>query len=101
MEPAEMAQLVTEGHRAWLALGEVSYGASAADESSLTFRRSLYVVRDMKAGDEFTCENLRAIRPSLGLAPKHIGEVLGRIAGCDIARGTPLVWSLLVGVQSK
>ncbi len=101
MEPAEMTQLVAESHRAWLALGKVSYAFSDADESSLTFRRSLYVVQDMKAGDEFTCENLRAIRPSLGLAPKHIGEVLGRIAGCDIARGTPLVWSLLVGVQSK
>jgi N-acetylneuraminate synthase len=95
MEPAEMAQLVTESRRAWLALGEVQYGFSAADESSLTFRRSLYVVCGMKAGDEFTRKNVRAIRPGLGLAPKNLDEVMGRIAGCDIARGTPLAWNLI------
>ena len=95
MEPAEMTQLVTEGHRAWLALGEVSYGSSAADESSLIFRRSLYVVDDVKAGDAFTNANVRAIRPGLGLSPKHLGEVLGRVAACDIDRGTPLAWSVV------
>lgn len=95
MEPREMAQLVMESHRAWLALGQVSYGTSAADASSLMFRRSLYVVGYVKAGEEFTSENVRAIRPGLGLAPKHLGDVLGRIAGCDIDRGTPLSWNLV------
>ena len=95
MEPAEMAQLVTESSRAWLALGGVRYGTSSADVSSIIFRRSLYVVSDMMAGDEFTAENVRAIRPGLGLAPKNLGDVLGRIAACDIARGTPLAWNCL------
>lgn len=95
MEPAEMAQLVTESQRAWLALGEVSYGTSAADESSLTFRRSLYVVSDVKSGAEFTLENVRAIRPGLGLAPKHLDAIIGRFASSDIAQGTPMTWNLV------
>lgn len=95
MEPAEMAQLVTESQRAWLALGEVTYGTSDADESSLVFRRSLYVVQGMKAGDEFTSQNVRAIRPGLGLSPKHLDDVLGTVAACDIDRGMPLAWNLI------
>ena len=70
MEPAEMAQLVVESERAWQALGKVSYGPTEAEKKSLVFRRSLYVVQDMKAGDVFTPENLRAIRPGYGLSPK-------------------------------
>jgi N-acetylneuraminate synthase len=95
MEPAEMAQLVIESNRAWLALGEVGYGCSTADQSMITFRRSLYVVTDVKAGDEFTRESVRAIRPGLGLAPKHLDEAIGRVAACDIAQGTPLAWNFI------
>jgi N-acetylneuraminate synthase len=95
MEPSEMAQLVVETARAWQALGRVSYGPTAAEMPSLQFRRSLYVVQDLKIGDVLTPENVRAIRPGLGLAPKFLDDVLGRRAAVDIARGTPLAWDIL------
>ncbi|MEO1622960.1 MAG: pseudaminic acid synthase, partial [Cyanobacteria bacterium J06632_3] len=71
LEPFEMEQLVIESERAWQALGQVSYGATKAEKSSLTFRRSLYITQDMKAGEILTEENLRAIRPGYGLPPKY------------------------------
>lgn len=95
LEPSELASLVQESERAWLALGEVSYGPTEAERKSLVFRRSLYVVEDVSAGDVLTTENLRAIRPGLGLPPKHIDAVLGRRVSRDVARGTPMSWDLL------
>jgi len=95
MEPHELAQLVTETTRAWQALGSVSYGPTAAEEPSLRFRRSLYIVADVKAGEPLTAAHVRAIRPGLGLPPKCLDEVIGRRAAVDVARGTPLAWDLL------
>ena len=95
MEPAEMTQLVTETRQAWLALGKVSYGATAAEEKSRQFRRSLYITQDLKANDVLTPENLRAIRPGHGLPPDYIDQVIGRRVNADVARGTPLSWQLL------
>jgi N-acetylneuraminate synthase len=95
LEPAEMQALVLETERAWQALGQVSYGATAAECASLKFRRSLYVSRDMAAGEAFTPDNVRAIRPGMGLAPKHLDKVLGRTARGAIKRGTALSWNLL------
>lgn len=95
MEPAEMAQLVIETERAWLALGQVSYGPSEAEEKSLQYRRSLYVVQDLKTGDVLTQENLRAIRPGLGLPTKYLEQVLGKSVNQDVKRGTALGWGLL------
>jgi N-acetylneuraminate synthase len=95
MEPAEMAQLVVESERAWQALGEVSYGASEAEEKSIVFRRSLYVVKDLKAGCILTKENVRAIRPGLGLATKYLEVVVGKRVKRDVLRGTALDWSLI------
>ena len=95
MEPAEMAQIVIETERAWQALGKVSYGATEAEKKSIVFRRSLYVVQDMKAGDIFSSNNLRAIRPGLGLPTKFIEQFIGKRITCDIKRGTPLTWNLL------
>jgi len=95
MEPAEFAQLRTETERAWLALGQVHYGPTAAEQASLVYRRSLYITEDMPAGGVLTPENLRAIRPGLGLAPKHYGAVLGRAVKQAVKRGTPLAWDLL------
>jgi pseudaminic acid synthase len=95
MEPAEMAQLVVETERAWQALGRVCYGPTEAEKKSLMFRRSLYVVRDLKAGDVLTSENLRAIRPGLGLPPKFLHQVLGKRVSRNAARGTPFDWSLV------
>jgi N-acetylneuraminate synthase len=95
MEPQEMAQLVLETERAWQALGKVSYGATEAEKKSTQFRRSLYAVQDIKAGNALTKENVRAIRPGLGLPPKFMEKVLGMSASTDIKRGTALSWDIL------
>ena len=95
MEPAEMAQLVEETKRAWQSLGKVSYGATPVEQKSLQYRRSIYVVQDIRAGDAFTRDNVRAIRPGLGLPTKHLQSVIGKIATTDLKRGTPLSWSVI------
>ena len=92
MEPAEMSQLVIETERAWQALGHVSYGPTKAEEKSIVFRRSLYVVEDIKAGQELTLQNVRAIRPGLGLAPKYLSQILNQKVTKDVAKGTALSW---------
>jgi N-acetylneuraminate synthase len=95
LEPEELAALVVETERAWRALGSVQYGPTKAETGSLRFRRSLYVVADAKAGEPITRANVRAIRPGLGLPPKHLDEVQGRQFKSDVKRGTPLSWNLL------
>lgn len=95
MEPSEMAQLVVETERAWQAMGRVSYGTTEAEKKSIVFRRSLYVVQDIKAGDVLTRQNLRAIRPGLGLPTKYLETVLGKTVKRDVKRGTALTWELL------
>ena len=95
MEPQEMAQLVIETERAWQAMGKVQHGPTEKEKASLVFRRSLYVVADIKAGEKFTPTNLRAIRPGNGIAPKFYDEVIGKTAKRDIARGTPLSHELI------
>jgi len=95
LEPAELRTLVTETERAWQALGKVSYGPTEKERKSLVFRRSLYVVKDIKEGEIITVENVRSIRPGLGLPPKYMDLVLGRRLVKDVAKGTPLSWELL------
>ncbi|WP_286885363.1 pseudaminic acid synthase [Aneurinibacillus sp. UBA3580] len=95
MEPDELRALVVETERAWQALGRISYGPTETEKPSLKHRRSLYIVKDLKAGDVLTKENVRAIRPGAGLAPKHYETLLGKTVKCDVKRGTPLTWELL------
>lgn len=95
MEPAEMAQLVVETERAWQSLGKITYGPTEAEKKSLQYRRSLYVVQDIKAGEVLTLENIRAIRPGLGMPPKYLDQVLNKRVNRDVKRGTPLHWNLL------
>jgi N-acetylneuraminate synthase len=97
LEPQELALLRTETERAWQAMGGVVFGGTAAEKKSLAYRRSLYVVKDMQPGEAFTAENVRAIRPGMGMAPKYMETVLGMRAVKSIARGTPLDWALLKG----
>lgn len=92
LEPAEFKAMVDAVRSASKALGEVVYGGSEGDQKSKVFRRSLFVVKDMEAGEEFTMENVRSIRPGQGLAPKFIEEIIGRKASSDIRRGSPLTW---------
>jgi N-acetylneuraminate synthase len=91
-----MKALVVETERAWQALGGISYGPSADEKPSLKHRRSLYIVKDLKAGDVLTADNLRAIRPGLGLPPKYLPIVMGKRVKRDVPRGTPLTWELLL-----
>lgn len=95
MEPVEMAQLVIETERAWQSFGQVSYGPTETEKKSIQFRRSLYVVQNLKAGDRLTRENLRAIRPGLGLPTKYLEVVLGKVVKEDVARGSALKWDLI------
>jgi N-acetylneuraminate synthase len=95
MEPNELKQLVVESGRAWQSLGKITYGPTKAEEKSLQFRRSLYVVENLKAGDRLTKNNVRAIRPGLGLPPKYIDTVLGMSVTKDIIKGTALSWEIL------
>jgi pseudaminic acid synthase len=94
MEPGEMKALVAETARAWQALGTVSYGPTAAEKLSATYRRSLYIVRDLKAGEALGPDSVRAIRPGLGLPPKYLDSVLGMRVSKDVKRGTPVSWAL-------
>lgn len=97
LEPEELGDLVTAVHDAEAALGRVRYGPAPQETASLAFRRSLFVVRDIEAGELLTVQNVRAIRPADGLAPKHLDEVLGRRARRAASRGTPVDWDLIDG----
>ena len=95
MEPNEMAQLAVEVERAWNAIGRVTYGATEAEKKSRVFKRSLYIVTDMNAGDVITSKNVRAIRPGLGLPIKYLDVILGRKLKKSAIKGTPLSWEVL------
>jgi pseudaminic acid synthase len=94
MNPAEMTQLVVETERAWQATGEICYGPTDAEKKSLQYRRSLYIVKDLKAGDVLTRDNVRAIRPGLGLPTKYLEQVLGKTVKQSVTYGTALDWYL-------
>ena len=95
LEPNELRQLVVETERAWRSIGQISYGASRAEQNSLQFRRSLYIVKDVDEGTKLTNDNVQAIRPGFGLPTRHLGDVLGRRIKQAAPRGTPLSWELL------
>lgn len=93
LEPQEMKQLVQEVNAAYEAIGTVHYGLTS--QESTKFRRSLYIVEDMKAGDVITEKNMRSIRPGLGLPPKYYDILLGKKVKCDVKRGTALSWDMI------
>lgn len=92
LEPAEFKEMVKAVRNVERALGQVHFGPTRYDSNNTDFRRSLFVVNDVKQGDFFTEENVRSIRPGMGLAPKNMRQVLGKVAQTDICRGTPLSW---------
>jgi len=95
LEPQELKSLVTESERAYQALGKVQYGIQEAEKSSKRFKRSIYIVKSIKAGEILAPENMRVIRPGDGLAPKYFETLMGKTAGRDIPAGTPLNWDCL------
>ena len=90
LEPDELKALVIETERAWQSLGIVQYGVQESEKKSLLFKRSIYVVKDIKAGEMFTKTNIRVIRPGDGLAPKYYEDIIGKICKNDLFRGEPL-----------
>lgn len=95
LEPAEFTRLVEDCKGAWAALGQIRYDLKGSEAGNIVYRRSLYVTRDVRAGETLTEANVRSIRPGYGLAPKHLPEVLGRRAARDLARGEPLAWAMV------
>ncbi len=95
LEPQELTSLVVETERAWQAMGGVTYGCSEVEKNSLQFRRSLYISRDLKKGDQISSENIKAVRPGFGLQTKFYDQLIGKIIKVDTVAGTPLSWDIL------
>ncbi len=100
MEPDEFRDMVDQVREVERAIGTVTYGVSQQEESNACFRRSLFVVKDIAAGERLTPENIRSIRPAYGLKPKYYKDVLGRTAKCDLKRGTPLTFDVVDGMEA-
>lgn len=94
MEPDEMALLVRETEQAWRSLGRIQYGVIAAESASLKHRRSLYVAKDLDAGEIMTRDNIRSIRPGHGLPPKYLDQLVGRPVSGPVRKGTPVSFDL-------
>lgn len=99
LEPDELKTLVQQCRTVHAALGQVNYERKPSEEANLKFRRSLYVVADIAAGEPFTAENVRSIRPGYGLPPKHFDDVMGRVATRELQRGQAMEWSMVEGGQ--
>lgn len=95
LEPEEFTALVTECKRAAVALGRITYGGTEKEQASRKFRRSLYIAQDMQPGDIFTPQNLRSIRPGLGLEPKYLPMLLGKPIKQAAKKGTAMSWDLI------
>jgi len=95
LEPEEMKSLVVETERAWQGLGHISYGPTEAEKKSLMFRRSIYFAENIQAGEVFTSDNLRVVRPGFGLHPRFYRSLLGKKARTHIEKGTPAAWDLI------
>lgn len=96
LEPVEMAALCQGAKTAWHALGHVDYGRKTSEQGNVKFRRSLYFVKDLNAGDVITSDAIRSVRPGFGLAPKHLDSVIGRRAAHDILKNSPIKFSSFV-----
>jgi pseudaminic acid synthase len=95
LQPEEFKMMVNAIRTAEKALGDINYEVNVRESSSHVFRRSLFVVKDMKAGEEFSHENVRSIRPGYGLHTKYIDEIIGQVASGNINKGIPLSWDLV------
>ena len=90
-----MRSLVVESKRAWQSKGRINYGPTDSEIASRKYRRSLYIVRDIKKGQKITRENMRAIRPGLGLPTKYYNDLLGKEVKKNLSKGTPIDWSII------
>ncbi|MFT2098234.1 pseudaminic acid synthase [Marinomonas sp. 2405UD66-6] len=97
LEPKELTQLCQDTKTAWQSLGQVNYEKTEAEKGNIKFRRSLYFVQDIKAGEVITDKHVRSIRPGYGLAPKHLDDILGKTALQDVSFGTPVSFEVIKG----
>ena len=81
-----------DSRTAWDALGRIDYGRKSSEQGNAKFRRSLYFVRPLKAGETITADAVRSVRPGFGLAPKHLDRVIGRIVRHDVSFANPVSW---------
>ena len=95
LEPSELTELCRSVRTAWGALGSINYEQKSSEKGNVKFRRSLYFVKDLRAGDIITKDAVRSIRPGFGLAPKHMGMVLGSSLKTDVKKATPVDWNLI------
>ena len=96
LEEKELNELCVGIKAAWQSLGKVDYGIKSSEQGNVKFRRSIYVIKDIKKGEQFTKENIRSIRPGFGLKPKYYDQILGKIAKCDIKLGTPTSFDMIL-----
>lgn len=96
LEPDELAALCRGARTAWDALGKVDYGRKSSEQGNVKFRRSLYFVRDLMAGETITADAIRSVRPGFGLAPRYFETLIGRRVKVAVGRGTATQWSLIV-----
>ena len=95
MEPSELKDLVKNVEIASKSMGKASFERKKAEESNIKFRRSIYIVKDMKKGEQLKEDNIRRIRPGFGLPPKYYNQVLGKTLNIDVEKGTALDWSII------
>jgi pseudaminic acid synthase len=95
LEPPELLALCRDSKTAWAALGKVDYGRKSSEQGNVQFRRSLYVVENIAKGEVISLKNVRSVRPGYGLAPKHLDDVLGKVASVDIKKNTPLSYDFI------
>ena len=96
LEPTDMASLCASAKTAWMALGQIDYGRKSSEQGNAQFRRSLYFVSNLAAGAVVKAQDVRSVRPGLGLAPKHIDSVIGRCVRSEVSFGTPVTWEKLL-----
>lgn len=95
LEPAELVALCRDSKTAWAALGQVDYGRKSSEQGNVKFRRSLYFVKSLKAGEVVTEDSVRSVRPGFGLSPKYLADIIGRRVNVSVGFATPVIWDLL------
>ena len=99
MEPSELIDLVRETKIAWDSLGKEGFERPEAEKNNMVFRRSIYFIKDLKAGSKITVENIKRIRPGYGISPKYFKKLLGRTIKYDVSRGDPVLWKNLDSIS--
>jgi len=96
LEPEDLTDLCRDSKTAWKALGQIDYGRKSSEQGNAQFRRSLYFVKALKAGDVITEGCVRSVRPGYGLAPRYLNRVIGQTVTCDVSANTPVTEDVLV-----